>query len=146
MTTMHSSVRIEPWPRESQTPDPATVTDSGIKTRTSQVIRITEKNKAIEGFVPAGLAHAVYSLADTAVVTRSKTFAASPIVLNLTPDTGQPIIEGSIFFKLTNAEHYYDRNGIMYRSIDARTGGGPTGGHRELCNRRVHYNRVYGRY
>jgi len=124
MGTMTSSERIVPWPREPQTPDPVTVTDSGIKTITSQVTKITEKSKDVEGFVPAGLAHVVYCKADTAVVTRSKIFEASPIVLDLTPDTGQPIVEGSIFFKLSNVEHYYDRNGLMYRSMDARTGGG----------------------
>lgn len=122
--TMRSSSRIPGWPFEPQTPDPFTFTDAKIKTRSFQVERITEKTVAVENFVPAGFAHVVYSRADTAVVTKSKTFATSPIVLNLTPDTGQPIVEGSIFFKLSNTEHYYDRNGIMYRSIDARTGGG----------------------
>ncbi|PHR26552.1 MAG: hypothetical protein COA36_11770 [Desulfotalea sp.] len=116
--------RIEPWPMERQTPDSDTVTDSGIKKITTQVTKITEKSKALEGFTPTGAAHVIYSKAETAVITRSKTFETSPIVLNLTPDTGQPIVEGSVFFKLSNLEHYYDRNGIMYRSIDARTGGG----------------------
>ncbi len=122
--TSSGSYMIPGWPFEPQTPDPDTITDSGIKTITSQVTKITEQTKAITGFIPTGTAHVIYSQSSAAIVRKSEELTTAPITLNLTPDTGQPIVEGSIFFKLSNAEHYYDRNGLMYRSIDARTGGG----------------------
>ena len=115
--------RIPGWPFEPQTPDPDVVTSSLVKPTTVQIEKLENKEEALTAFGASGAAYITYALSSAAVETVADSIISPSLTVNLTPDTGQPIVEGTVLFSLGNAL-IFDRNGLLYRDINTSTGVG----------------------
>ncbi|BCL59974.1 hypothetical protein DGMP_06670 [Desulfomarina profundi] len=122
----YTSTGYAPGFPKPQVPDPNTQTDSRIKTKSVQVEKVVAKEEPLAGFGASGNAYITYALASAAITAESESINTPPIRLNLTPDTGQPIVAGSVLFSFSSdiQDVYYDRNGLLYRNMDIRTGAG----------------------
>ena len=122
----YTSTGYAPGFPKPQVQDANTKTDSRIKTKSVQVEKIVAKEEPLSGFGASGSAYITYALANAATTAESESVATPPIKLNLTPDTGQPIVAGSVLFSFSgNGEDvFYDRNGLLYRNMDIQTGAG----------------------
>lgn len=122
----YTSTGYAPGFPKPQVHDANTKTDSRIKAKSVQVEKIVAKEEALSGFGASGSAYITYALANAATQAENESVATPPITLNLTPDTGQAIVAGSVLFSFSGnvADVFYDRNGKLYRNMDIRTGAG----------------------
>lgn len=124
MATVSGDSWLPGFPKEEQTVYTTANTDSLIAPTTVQVESTEELSEELSGFGITGTAVVTYALADALTEAASETVTLPPITVNLTPDTGQVIVEGSVMFHWAAGETFYDRNGKIYRSMDLQTGAG----------------------
>jgi len=124
MATVTSTSFLPGFPKEDQTPDTNTTTDSKVKTTTIQIESLSSKEESLQGFGVSGTSVITYALDSAATAAATEVIEVPPITVNLTPDTGQTIVEGSVMFYFNTNQIFYDKNGVMYRDMDILTGAG----------------------